>query len=93
MHTNNATTYYYVTCNSVNLNVSPTRMELNVGEGQRITYTYSPSNVSPKPTIRFIANDNRIATVNNDGYVRAISSGSTYIQIENGSGPNENVML
>ena len=89
LHTNNATTYYYVTCNSVNLNVSPTRMELNVGEGQRITYTYSPSNVSPKPTIRFIANDNRIATVSNDGYVRAISAGSTYIQIENGSGPNE----
>lgn len=89
MHTNNATTYYHVTCNPVNLNVTPTRIELNVGEGQRITYTYSPSNVSPKPTIRFISNDTRVASVNSDGYVRAIGSGSTYIQIENSSGPNE----
>lgn len=88
MHTNHASTYYYVTCNPVNLNVSPSQMALNVGEGQRISCSYSPSNVSPKPTIRYISNNTLVATVNSDGYVKAVGSGSTYILVENSAGPS-----
>lgn len=88
MHTNNATTYYYVSCIPVNINLQSTNIKLNVGEKKKISYSYSPSNVNPKPSINFISNNTNIATVDNDGYVYAKSSGSTTITIENSSGPN-----
>lgn len=88
MHTNNATTYFHISCNPVNLSVNPTSMSLNIGEGQNISYSYSPSNVSPKPTIRFYSNNTNVATVNNNGYVKAIGAGSTTIKVENSSGPS-----
>ena len=88
MHTNNATTYFHISCNPVNLSINPTSMQLNIGEGQNISYSYSPSNVSPKPTIRFYSNNTNVATVNNNGYVKAIGAGSTTIKVENSSGPS-----
>ena len=89
MHTNNATTYFYITCNPVTLSISPTSMQLHPGEGQTISYSYSPSNVSPKPTIRFLSSNTNVATVSSSGYVKAVGSGSATITVENSSGPNE----
>lgn len=89
MHTNNGTTYFYITCNPVTLSISPTWMQLHPGEGQTISYSYSPSNVNPKPTIRFMTNNDDVATVSSSGYVKAVGAGSTTITVENSSGPNE----
>lgn len=88
MHTNNATTYFQITCNPVTLSISPSSMTMAVGEGQSISYSYSPSNVSPKPTIRFLSSNTNVATVNDNGYVKAVGPGNATITIENSSGPN-----
>lgn len=88
MHTNNATTYFQITCNPVTLSINPSSMTLNVGEGQSISYSYSPSNVSPKPTIRFLSNNTNVVTVNGNGYVKGVGPGNATITIENSSGPN-----
>jgi alpha-tubulin suppressor-like RCC1 family protein len=88
MHTNNATTYFQITCNPVTLSISPSNMNLYVGEGQSITYSYNPSTVSPKPTISFISNNTNVATVNDNGYVKAVGHGNAQITIYNSSGPD-----
>jgi len=88
MHTNHASTYFYVTCNPVTLTIEPTSMQLAPGEGQYINYSYSPSNVSPKPTIRFFSSDTNVATVNDNGYVRAVSTGTAIITVKNSAGPD-----
>lgn len=88
MHTNNATTYYLIKCYPVNLTVSPTSMSLNVGEYQNITFSYSPSNVSPKPTIRFFSSNTNVASVDQEGRVKAVGSGNATITISNSSGPD-----
>ena len=88
MHTNNSTTYYLIKCYPVNLTVSPTSMSLNVGDSQYISYSYSPSNVSPKPTIRFFSSNTNVASVDQEGRVKAIGSGNATITISNSSGPD-----
>lgn len=88
MHTNNATTYFQITCNPVTLTINPTSMSLYPEEGQTISYSYSPSNVSPQPTIRFLSSNTNVATVNDNGYVRAVGSGTATITVENSAGPN-----
>ena len=88
MHTNNSFTYFYVTCNPVNLTMEPTSMTLSVGQGQTLSYSYSPSNVIPSPKLRFMSSNTSVATVNEIGYVKAIGSGNATITLENGSGPN-----
>lgn len=89
MHTNNATTYYTISCYPVTLTTNPTSMSLNVGEAQTISYSYSPSNVSPKPTIRFFSSNTNVATVSQEGRVKAVGSGNATITISNSSGPDE----
>lgn len=86
MHTNHATTYYTFTCNAVTVTPSSTYLELDVGEGATLSYTYSPSNISPKPVIAMQSQNTNIATVNN-GYVRAVAPGTTYIKFTNNAGP------
>lgn len=88
MHTNNATTYYIVSCYPVTLTTNPTSMSLNIDETQTISYSYSPSNVSPKPTIRFFSSNTNVATVSQEGRVKAVGSGKATITISNSSGPD-----
>ena len=87
MHTNHATTYYTFTCKAVTITPSPTSMTLDVGEGKPLNYSYSPSNVSPKPVITMQSQNTNVATVSN-GYVRAVGAGTTYIVLYNNAGPD-----
>ena len=89
MYEGKSSTNYQIKCNPVTLTISPTWMQLHPGEGQTISYSYSPSNVNPKPTIRFMTNNDNVATVSSSGYVKAVGAGSTTITVENSSGPNE----
>ena len=88
MFTKHATTYYNFTCRAVTITPSQTSMTLNVGEGKYLEYTYSPSNVYPKPVIRMQSQNSTIATVNYDGYVRGVEPGTTSIVLINNAGPN-----
>lgn len=92
MHTNHATTYYNVTCKAVNINLTTSSMSLAVGEGGYIKYSLSPT-ISPTPTVRFSSSNTYVATVNDDGYVRGVGSGSTTITLMNSAGPNATVYV
>lgn len=87
MHTNHATTYFSFTCKAVTLTPSPQSITLDVGDGTNLSYTYSPSNVSPKPVVTMLSQNTNIATVSN-GYVRAVGAGTTYIMLDNNAGPD-----
>lgn len=87
MHTNHATTYFNITCRPVTLRLQPTEMVLNTGEGAQLSYTLSPSIVSPSPRVRMISRNTTVATVSSNGYVRAVEPGVTYIDVENSAGP------
>ncbi len=89
MYEGKSSTNYQIKCNPVTLTISPTWMRLHPGEGQTISYSYNPSNVNPKPTIRFLSNNNNVATVSSSGYVTAVGAGKTKITVENSSGPDE----
>lgn len=86
--TNHATTYFYITCKPVNLTVSSSSLDLTVGEGQQLSYTYSPSNISPAPSVRYYSSNSNVANVNSNGYVQAVGSGSARITLENSAGPD-----
>ena len=88
MYTDHATDYFYVACKPVTLKIQPTSMNLEVDEFGRITYSYSPSSVSPKPRISFYSKNTSVAKVDDDGYVRGAGAGSTTIIVENNAGPN-----
>lgn len=86
MHQNRATTYFYLSCNPVNTRLNTTNMQLNVGEGAWLEYSLSPS-ISPTPTVRMYSSNTNVATVNSNGYVYAVGSGSCVITVENSAGP------
>lgn len=80
------TTYFEITCKPVNITLSPSSMNLNVGESKRLSYTLRPT-ISPTPTVEMFSNDTRVATVNN-GYVNAVGSGDCEIILINSAGPD-----
>ena len=86
MHQNNATTYFYISCNAVTTRLSTNYMNLDVGEGAWLEYSLSPS-ISPTPTVRIYSNNNKVATVNSSGYVSAVGSGDCVITVESNAGP------
>lgn len=86
MHQNMATTYFYLSCNPVNTRLNTTNMQLNVGEGDWLEYSLSPS-ISPTPTVRMYSSNTNVATVNSNGYVYAVGPGSCVITVENSAGP------
>lgn len=85
--TNSSYTYFLIKCKPVTLTIDPASMILDINEGQTISYSYSPPSVSPKPNIRFISNNTNVVTVNDNGFVRAVGSGSTSVRVLNNMGP------
>lgn len=86
MLTSHATTYFDFSCRAVTVTPSTTAMCLSVGGGQNLTYSVSPSTIYPQPTVTMLSQNTNVATVNN-GYVRAVGAGTTYIRITNNMGP------
>lgn len=87
-HTNNATARYSFRCNPVTVTPSPSSMTLAVGEGKQLNYSYSPGNVSPKPKIVLQSQNTNIVSVTQDGWVKAVGSGTTSIRLANNAGPD-----
>ena len=88
-HTNHATTFYNINCKAVTLVPSENSLILKIGETKQLSYTYRPSNVDPKPTVRYISNNTNVCTVTNNGYVTGVGIGKATIKLENSSGPSE----
>ena len=87
-HTNHATTFFYVSCLAATVNLNYSNYTLNVGEGFRLSYSISPSNLYPSPTIRFYSTNPDVASVSESGYVRGIGAGRATIVAENSAGPD-----
>lgn len=87
MHQNNATTYFYLSCKPVNISLSTTYMNLNVGQGDYLEYSLSPS-ITPTPTVQMYSSNTNVASVNSSGYVRAEGPGDCVIMVTNSAGPD-----
>lgn len=65
--------------------VSPTSLELNVGESSTLTATVSPSNATNK-TVTWSSSATSVATVDSDGKVVAVAPGSAVITATTSNG-------
>lgn len=83
-----STTYFYIQCKPVTLTLSDSYLTLDVGNGRTLSYSFSPSNVNPKPRVYWTSSNTNVATVNDNGYVSARSSGSAVITAHNNAGPD-----
>lgn len=75
-----------VTVNSVLQSITPVSSTLNlqVGNEENIEYTYYPTNADVS-NIQFSSSNQSVATVDSDGLVTALATGSTTITISQGS--------
>lgn len=87
-YTRNSRTYYYIKCKAVTINLSDENLIMDVGDNEKLSYSYSPSNVSPKPNIYFTSSNYYVADVSSSGYISAISSGTAIITAHNNMGPD-----
>lgn len=86
MMSNHSTTYFRVECLPVTVRISQSSLNMIVGDDINLSCSYSPSNVSPKPSLQWRSTDTRVATVSN-GYVKAVGQGSCEIEVLNNMGP------
>ena len=63
----------------VNVNAS---MTLSKGSSNQLNVTFNPSNAYPIPSVTFKSNDTSVATVDENGKVSAVNTGSTQIEVK-----------
>ncbi len=70
------------------LNLSPTELEIGIGETAKLTATVTPEDATD-PTVTWLSGDENIATVTNTGDVTGITAGSTLIYASTSNGITE----
>lgn len=78
--------YFNVTCNAVTLNVTPTRINLAIGEKDYIQYTTSP--YGKHPQVDYESTNKSVVTVSYAGEVLGKGEGSATIKVTNNMGPD-----
>ena len=86
------TEYYDVDILPVNITNVPSNLTMNIGDQERIDWSYSPSNVS-KPDVEWTTSNYSVAYVNSSDYIVAKSSGVAYITGKNNAGPNVEIKV
>lgn len=80
MYTNNATTFFRVTCKQVSVLLDKTTLSLTAGEGMLLHHRFSP--VGPQePSVRWKTSNANVATVDSRGYVKGVSGGTAVITV------------
>ena len=57
-------------------------LNLSIGSSNKISVSYDPTNVYPRPELTFTSGDNSIASVDNSGNVTGVSTGTTQITVK-----------
>ena len=83
------TTYFVVTCKTINITLSDTYKEMAPNGYYNITYTCNPSNSGYNPVVTWESSNLSVAQVSNTGRVHAIAPGTATITAHNGSGPDK----
>jgi uncharacterized repeat protein (TIGR02543 family) len=78
--------------NVKSVSVSPTKLSLYVGESERLKVAISPSNATDKK-LYWSTSDEKVATVDNNGNVKAIGTGTAYITVRSASNVSANCMV
>lgn len=73
-----STEYHIVTCNSNDISISGPKTKLNVGESMQMLYNFAHSTYDATPQITWECNSKN-ATVDNRGYITALSAGQATI--------------
>lgn len=79
MYTGNSTEYYFITCKQVKISLDKENVTLDVGETLQLNESFSPSYVTPKPSVSWSSSDSHVAIVGSGGFVTAKATGSTII--------------
>ena len=85
------TTYYYITCNPINLMGIPSNVEMEEGETKTINWSWSPSS-KLMPKLYWESSDYSVVYAN-DGKLTAKAAGTTIVTVENNSGPDEQIWV
>ena len=78
--------------NVKSVSVSPTKLSLYVGESERLKVAISPSNATEKKLYWSTSNE-KVVTVDNNGNVKAIGTGTAYITVRSASNVSANCMV
>lgn len=81
-YTGHATTYFDFRCKQVSVRLDRSSMTLEKGSGEYLNATFSPSNLSVKPTVTWNSSNPSVASVSYTGYVKALSPGVTTITVK-----------
>lgn len=78
LHPSHSYAYYYISCRGTTATISDATIELSPGESHNLSYTLA-SNIYGKPDAKWSSSDDSIASVNQNGKVTAVRSGSAII--------------
>ena len=70
---------FYVKCNTVDIELYPVSMDLNIGDSQNIQYRLTPTSSTPPTTVTFFSSNPQVAEVDFKGNVYAKGIGSATI--------------
>ena len=70
---------FYIKCNTVDIELYPVSMDLNIGESQNIQYRLTPTSSTPPTTVTFFSSNPQVAEVDFKGNVYAKGIGSATI--------------
>lgn len=70
---------FYIDCKTVDVNLYPTNMDLEVGESGQIQYQFDPLDSKPAATITFTSSNPAVAEVDFNGNVYAKGVGSAVV--------------
>ena len=70
---------FYIECNKVLVSLYPTSLNLSIGDSETLQWQFSPASSNPAGAVSFSSSNTEVATVDFNGKVTAVGTGSTTI--------------
>ena len=70
---------YYITCNKVSISLYQTSLNLSIGDSETLQWQFSPASSNPSATVSFSSSNTEVATVDFNGKVTAVGTGTATI--------------
>ncbi|MFJ7936077.1 polysaccharide lyase family 8 super-sandwich domain-containing protein [Sporosarcina sp. NPDC096371] len=77
----------------IDVHLEDTEIQLTSGMQLQLTYTITPGYLTPSEQVEWASSDHEIATVSNDGLVRALQEGQAIISITTSNGKKAEAMV
>lgn len=77
----NCSKTFAISCKKANVSIEPSSVELEIGQTQQLSYSFSPSGSNPPATIQsFTTSNSQVAKVTSSGLVTAVGAGQASIK-------------